>query len=110
MAVPTIAELFGSSATLNTATKMLTINLADFLANEQLDTPTTAPRIATALIRRWNNNTKARTDQSDCGIVVDDPYKSLTVRGSTTQREYSYSCRIYTPDNSAAQPDPDDVV
>ena len=106
----TLAQLFGTNATVDTsgATPKLIVELNDFLPESLNGTSGyTASKIGAAMTRFWLTNTKTLSEDATVGLVVQDPFVSLTTRNGVAQRSYSYSTVIYVPDSGASAPDPD---
>lgn len=113
MPAPTIADLFGATATVDTSNASnpkLVIAFTDFSAQGFGNVAKTSDAEAwvVALIKKWRSQTVAATDEAS-NIAVDAPFLGLTTRNNVSVREYSYSARVYEPDTGASEPDPDNV-
>lgn len=110
MAALTTADHFGTNAVLDTGAGTLTITLSD-LAGAGLDiaAPTAAQVFAALVLHLYGNMPADPTLDPDIGVVVADPFKSFTTRGTEDQISYQYGVSLYVPDTTTT-PDPDNVV
>lgn len=113
MPAPTIADLFGASATVDTtnaSNPKLVIAFADFATQGfgNVAKTTDAEAWLLAIIKKARAYSAAATDELS-NVAIDAPFLGLTTRNSVQAREYSYSVRVYEPDTGAAEPDPDNV-
>lgn len=100
----TLTQVFGPSATL--AAGVLTVDVTELY---QLDDPAATPsQIIAALIMGLKAIQPSNaTEVPTLGIVVGDPYSTISRNDSQLERQYPVG--IYTPISISAL-DPDDVV
>lgn len=120
MANPTINNYFGQNAQLLTADTQIVatpanpaivIQFSDF-AGEGLTNAAgfeDADKLLAAIVKKVQAWVAADTSE-DPGTEVTIPTKSFTTRNSTQVISWLYYVSFFTPDTTAAQPDPDEVV
>lgn len=113
MPAPTLADFFGANAAIDTtdpANPKLTLTFLDFAAQGFGNTAkaSDAEAWAVALVKKWRAATMAATDEAS-NLAVDAPFKGTTTRETLPKIEYSYSVRVFEPDTTASEPDPDNV-
>lgn len=120
MAQPTIQNYFGANAQLLTADTQIVatpanptivIQFSDF-ANEGLSNAASfedADKLLASIIKKVQGWIASDTSE-DPGSEVTTPTKSFTTRNSTQVISWLYYVTFFTPDTTAAQPDPDEVV
>lgn len=125
MTTPTIANYFGTNATVLTATTSITastvdpvlvIRASDFAAWGSATAGATNPqKWLTNIMNKAYEFFQVSTNLSDQSIncVVTLAFVTLADRivGSTTtrKRQFSYAVDIYAPDLGSNTPDPDDI-
>lgn len=112
-----ITDRFGSNATYNSSTKILSIDLTDYTP-ESLDNPGTltsndADKILAAIIRKnvaWETSLPSGTETHNVSVAKQSfNFVSLESRNSVTKRKYSYTTDIFVVDSGTSDPDPNDV-
>lgn len=119
MPIPTIANFFGISAQVITASTTvsatgtapkLIISQSDFTAeawNALTSGHESDPqKWLTAIILKVNAWSIANTDDLP-NVAIDNPIVGLESRNNALKRRFSYSVDIYQPDTGNTQPDPD---
>jgi hypothetical protein len=120
VANPTIASYFGANAQLLTndsqvnataANPAIVIRFTDFNAEglgnvASFEDP---DRLLAAIIKKTQAWLSADNSE-DPGTEVATPAKSFTTRNSVQVLSWLYYVNFFTPDPTAAQPDPDEVV
>lgn len=120
MAQPNYNNYFGAGAIYTTAetpavatdnNPHLIIKFSDF-ADEGLTDPLSfqdPDKLLTAIIRKaqkW----LATDNTEDPGTDITTPIKAFTTRNNEARISWLYYISFFTPDTSAAHPDPDEVV
>jgi hypothetical protein len=116
--MPSIQDVFGSRASIaGGGDPSITIYLKDLPSFDDENSANEAPRIISALVRRWYeyyNQASVIADQTN-RVTVEKSYVALVERQintapvPTVMRDFGFTIDIYVADNGDQLPDPDVV-
>lgn len=120
MASPTLGNYFGANVEILTAQTQvnasagnpaIVIHFADFNAEGLTDSASVSDpdRVLAAIIKKAQAWLQADTSE-DPGAEILTPTKSFTTRNSQQRISWLYYVSFFTPDTTAAAPDPDEVL
>lgn len=107
----TIAELFGTSATLS-PTGTLTVNLAELTASSGYDgdfTGLSGGKALAIIINSYQARMGDTSTNPDHSVSISSPFRSVVDRGGVSQIAFSHTLNLYAAD-TIGNLDPDNVL